>query len=132
MKTILHEATWYGVSSLCALMVDVTILWVLVQFFSVDYLIAAVIAFLCGATIAYALSVRFAFQYHRLRDRRAEFAGFVALGIPGLVINAGAISIAVKYLGLHYLLGKCLAASITFACNFVVRRHLLFLRRRAG
>lgn len=132
MRTVVHEAAWYGLASLCALMVDAGILWLLVQFLSFNYLLAATISFILGATVAYALSVKLAFQYHRLRNRRVEFASFVALGIPGLAINAGAMSIAVEYFGLHYLLAKCFAASITFACNFFARRQILFLQRRSA
>jgi putative flippase GtrA len=129
MKTILQEATWYGMASLCALFVDVGLLWILVNFLSVNYLLAATISFLCGATVAYVLSTTLVFRHHRFLDRRAEFASFVALGLPGLAINAGVISVAVRYFGLHYLWAKGAAALTTFSWNFLARRQILFLRK---
>jgi putative flippase GtrA len=129
MKTILQEATWYGIASLCALFVDVGLLWFLVKFLSVNYLLAATLSFLCGATVAYVISIRWVFRYHRLRDRRAEFVAFVALGLPGLALNAGVISVAVRYFGLHYLWAKGAAAITTFSWNFLARRQILFLRK---
>jgi putative flippase GtrA len=129
MKTILQDATWYGIASLCALLVDVGLLWILVKFLSVNYLLAATISFLCGATVAYVISIRWVFRYRRLRDRRAEFVGFVALGLPGLALNAGVISVAVRHFGLHYLWAKGAAALTTFSWNFVVRRQILFQRK---
>jgi putative flippase GtrA len=129
MKTILEQATWYGIASLCALFVDVGLLWILVRFLSVNYLLAATISFLCGAAVAYVTSITWVFRYPRLRDRRAEFAGFVALGLPGLALNAGVISVAVRYFGLHYLWAKGAAAVTTFSWNFLARPQILFLRK---
>jgi putative flippase GtrA len=128
MKIFIKEAFGYGAASACALIVDMGILWVLVHFFSWGYLTAATTSFMAGAIVAYVLSIRLAFKQHRLRDRRAEFAGFVGIGTAGLAINAGVISIAVRYFGLHYLVAKCVAAGFTFICNFIARRQILFVR----
>jgi putative flippase GtrA len=129
MKKFLREAIDYGAASLCALAVDMGILWILVHFFSWDYLAAATASFLAGAVVAYLLSVRFVFKEHRLRHRRTEFASFVAIGTVGIAVNAGVMSVAVRYFGLHYIIAKCIAAGITFTCNFVTRRQILFVRR---
>jgi len=131
MKLIIKEAVGYCAASASALMVDISILWMLVRYFSWGYLPAATASFLAGATVAYGLSLKLAFKQHRLRDRRAEFVGFVAIGTAGLAINAAVISLGVRYLGLHYLLAKCIAAGFTFACNFVARRQILFVRPSA-
>jgi putative flippase GtrA len=127
LKLVIKEAIGYGAASAVALVVDMSILWILVRFFACGYLAAASTSFLAGATVAYVLSVRLAFKQHRLRNRRAEFIGFVAIGTAGLAINAGVISLAVRYLGLHYLLAKCVAAGFTFLCNFIARRQILFV-----
>jgi putative flippase GtrA len=129
MSAFIKEALGYGAASACSLLVDIGILWALVRYFSFGYLAAAAVSFLAGATIAYVLSVRLAFKHHRLRDRRAEFISFVAIGSAGLAINSSIISVAVRYLGLHYLLAKCVAAGFTFICNYLTRRQLLFVRR---
>jgi putative flippase GtrA len=130
MRRLLQEAAGYGAASLFALMVDVAVLWIFVGFFRLAYLAAATFSFLAGAVVAYTLSVRFAFKEHRFGDRRAEFIGFVAIGTLGLAVNAAVMDMAVKYFGLHYLIGKCFAAACTFTCNFVARRQLLFVRPR--
>jgi len=125
----MRQAIGYFAASAAALIVDMAILWLLVCFFLWGYLAAASVAYLAGATIAYLLSVTLAFKQHRLDNRLAEFLGFVAIGTAGLAINAGVISLGVRYLGLHYLLAKCAAAGFTFLCNFVARRQLLFVRQ---
>lgn len=109
-------------------MVDIAILWILVHYFSWWYVAAATCSFLTGLCIAYALSVKLVFKCRRIEDRRTEFAGFAAIGIVGVAINAIVIFIAVKYFGLHYLIAKCVAAGFTFICNFISRRQILFVQ----
>ncbi len=128
MRTLLKEVIGYGAASAAALAVDLAILWALVHFLSWGYLTAACTSFLAGATVAYVLSVKLAFKQHRLRNRRVEFLSFVAIGVLGLAINAAVMSLAVRYLGLHYLFAKCVAAGFTFMCNFIARRQILFVR----
>ncbi len=91
---------------------------------------AATLSFLGGACVTYFLSVRLAFDAHRLRSRTHEFVIFVALGTLGLGLNVFIIDIAVRYLGLHVMIAKGVAAACTFTCNFVTRRQLLFVSSR--
>jgi putative flippase GtrA len=127
VRNLLKEVVGYGAASACALGVDMSILWMLVRFFGWDLLAATSVSFLAGATVAYLLALKLAFKQHRLRDRRVEFLTFVAIGTAGLAVNAAVMTAAVRYLGLHYLLAKCVAAGFTFMCNFIARRQLLFV-----
>jgi putative flippase GtrA len=129
MRRFFKEALRYGAASACALAVDVAILFALVRVGGWGYLPAATLSFLAGTVVAYVLSVKYAFTEHRLRDRRAEFVTFAALGTIGLAVNAGVMAMAVRYFGLHYIIAKCVAAGFTFTCNFLARRQLLFVRR---
>jgi putative flippase GtrA len=132
MRRLLREAFGYGAVSAVSLGVDFAILTFLVQVLKWGNLIAATLSFLAGACLAYALSVRFVFTQHRLRNRQAEFAGFVALGAIGLVVNVGVIYLATHYLGLRILAAKCVAAGFSFSCNFLARRQLLFVPAAPG
>ncbi len=129
MKSIFKEAFGYAAASGCALIVDMSILWALVHFLSFGPVASATISFLAGSIVAYVLSVKIAFTQHKYYDRRAEFAGFVALGAAGLTINAAVIFVAINYLGLHYMIAKGVASGFTFTCNFISRRQLLFVHR---
>jgi putative flippase GtrA len=129
MRAVIHEALRYAAVSACAFFIDITILFILVRYFSWWYLGAAIASFTAGLLVGYALSVTLVFKYRRLKDWRLEFASFGVIGAGGLAVNAAAIFFAVKYLGLHYLIAKCGAAGFTFVCNFVARRHFLFVQR---
>jgi putative flippase GtrA len=129
MSTVVREAFRYCLVAGFAFLVDIGVLWILVQYFSWWYLAAATASFLSGIVIGYALSIRMVFSYRRLKDQRIEFLSFAAIGGVGLAINAAVIFVAVKYFGVYYLLAKCVAAGFTFMFNFFARRQMLFVHR---
>jgi len=126
MKQLLREFSGYGVASAAALSVDMGLLWGLVHL-GIHYVAASTLSFTTGAVVAYWLSITLAFRQHRMRNRRVEFLGFIAIGVVGLTINTSVIYTTVQFLDLHYMLAKSVAASFTFAFNFIVRRQLLFV-----
>ena len=130
MRVLVKEAAGYAVASACALLLDMSLLYCLVQYGHLGYELAACISFMCGAVVAYRISIAIAFREHRLRDRRAEFASFVAIGLIGLAVNAAVMYAAVTGMGLPVMAAKCTAAGFTFTCNFFCRRQLLFVPRR--
>lgn len=132
MNKLLREAIGYTAASGCALIVDITLLWVLVHYGAFGTMTASTISFIVGGVVAYELSVRIAFQDHRLRDRRAELAAFLSLGLLGLAVNDAVIYAGVRYLNMQYLHAKALAVGFTFITNFLVRRQSLFVRRTAA
>jgi putative flippase GtrA len=104
MKTVVQKAIRYAAVSACALIIDITVLFILVHYLSWWYVAAATASFMVGLLVGYVLLV-------------------------GVVINAAVISFGVKTLGLHYLIAKCGAAGFTFVWNFVARRQFLFVQR---
>jgi putative flippase GtrA len=132
MKMFIREAFGYTAVSAFGFVVDVTILWILVRHFSWGYLSAATASFVVGLIIGYVLSIKLVFKHRKLKDQRLEFASFAAIGMVGVAINAVAMSVGVKFLGLHYLIAKCGSAGFTFLWNFLARRQFLFAQRRAA
>ena len=132
MRQLPREALRYLAVSLVSLTIDVMILAYFVQVLKWGNLTAATTSFLAGACVAYALSVRFVFTQHRLRNRRAEFAGFVAIGVLGLAVNIGVIYLCIHFLALQVLLAKGVAAGFSFTCNFLARRQILFVKATSG
>lgn len=132
MKTVVQEALRYGAVSACAFIIDIAVLFVLVHYLSWWYVAAASASFLVGLLVGYVLSVTLVFKYRRIQDPRIEFAGFAGIGVVGVAINAAAMAFGVSILGVHYLVAKCGAAGCTFFWNFLARRQLLFVKRRAA
>jgi putative flippase GtrA len=126
MLKLFIEAAKYAAASAVAFVVDGGLLLILTRYLGWNYLLAATVSFLAGATVAYVLSVRFVFSAHRLHDRRLEFTSFVLLGLFGVAINLLVMFVTVGRLGMDLLYAKAVAACFTFVANFLLRRQLLF------
>ncbi len=129
MIRLLREGLGYAAASGCALLVDMAILALLVQWLDWWYLAAATASFLAGMAVAYVMSVRLVFRHRRLENRRAEFLSFLAIGMMGLAVNAAVMYVSVSLFAVYYLAAKCIAAGFTFVFNFFARRHFLFAER---
>ena len=126
----MHEGIRYFAASAIALAVDVGLLSGLVFLAGVNYLIATPIGFSCGLVVIYVLSIRWVFQQRRVKDSRAEFTLFAALGLTGLGLNQLVVYTAVDGLGLPVIAGKLISAGLVFCFNFASRKFLLFTRYR--
>jgi putative flippase GtrA len=128
MMRLLRDALGYGWVSAVSLGVNFAVLIFLTQYCRWENIPAAATSFLAGACLAYLLSVRFVFMQHRLHNRRAEFALFVAIGVLGLGVNIAVIYCCTRFLAIPLLYANCIAAGFSFACNFLARRQLLFVQ----
>ncbi|HEV7158160.1 MAG TPA: GtrA family protein [Caulobacteraceae bacterium] len=126
LTAVFHEGWKYFLVSAVSLGLDVAVYWCLYRLFGVYYLAANVVSVSVGLIANYAMSVRFVFAAHRLKSRNAEFAGFVAIGLAGLLVNEAGVAVFVGLAGLSRVLGKLAAAGLSFVFNFAARRLLLF------
>ena len=124
-RRFVTDLVGYGLVSAVALACDCGLLLLLVGC-GLNYLVAAAISFSCGIVIAYALSVRFVFKDRRARSREAELAGFVAVGLAGLVLTQGLLLLFVSGLGMAVAVAKLPTAGCVFLFNFLARRGLVF------
>ncbi len=123
---LFHESWKYFLVSAVSLGLDLAVYWTLVNKAGLHYLTANVFSVSAGLLINYGLSVSLVFTERRLKSRRAEFIGFVLIGIAGLGVNEAFIALFVGVLGLGTLTGKIAAAGLSFMFNFITRRVLLF------
>lgn len=120
-----REFIKYFAASLVALALDFALLMILARF--MHYLVAACAGFLSGALLQYFLCTRLVFANRKHAENTSVESGmFVLIGIGGLLVNAGFIAIFVELFAFHLALGKLLAASISFAFNFLARKILMF------
>ena len=129
MNPMLRESAVYAAGAAAAFATDFGLLWVLVELAGLHYLVAATISFLAGTAVVYWVSVRHAFRFRRITDRRAEFGYFASIGAAGVLLNLALMYVLVEWLALHYLAAKIVSAAVTFVTNFGLRRWYLFSER---
>lgn len=87
---------------------------------------SATLGFLCGMSVNYAISVRYAFRHRCVRDRRLEFATFGLIGVGGLGVTQLLLWAQVTKAGWPVLPAKGMTAVLVFGLNFSMRKQLLF------
>lgn len=107
---------------------DFLALWALVSLAGLHYLPATALAFVLGVWANYQLSIRWVFVYRSLSLSGIEFVIFLTVGVVGLGVSLGTMSVLAGWLGMHYLLAKALATMLTLLVNFGGRKLLLFTR----
>jgi len=100
-----RELGLYGLASAAALAVDWGLLLALTGL-GLNYLIAAGIGFSAGIAVTYGQSVSVVFRHRLIADRKREFAGFLGVGIAGLILTQLLMALWVERLGLAPGLAK--------------------------
>ena len=125
VRRINHELVRYFFVSLFSLAVDFSIFLIGSQY--VHYTVAAVIGFLVGAVVHYALSIRIVFSRRKLGKRRmTEFLLFVGTAGAGLLVSVVTIFVYVEWFGASLFFAKTMAAGMSFLFGYAVRKLLLF------
>ena len=108
-----------------AFVVDFIVLLLLVNYLSVNYLVAAGISFLLGLLANYLLSISWVFNQEAKSSISQSVLIFVITGVVGLGINEVFMFTFTHLVGLQYLLSKIFTVPIVLLWNFLSRRYLL-------
>jgi putative flippase GtrA len=106
--------------------VDTCSLWLLTDFFGLQYLVSGAIAFILGLSIVYSFSIMWVFERRNFTNTKAEYALFAGIGIMGLVLNEVSLWFLTSVIGFHYLISKIASVVLVFAWNFGARKLCLF------
>ena len=116
----------YGLVSVIALAVDFGCMVLLVELFSMHYLVAATVSFISGLVVNYLLSRAWVFTERKYESRVKEFIIFTGIGIVGLLLNNSIMWLAVERIGIYYIFSKIIATILVFFWNFGLRKMLVF------
>jgi putative flippase GtrA len=127
LLAVAREGWRYGLVSAAALAGDTSAYALALQAGS-PLAAAVALGFAIGLCVAYAGSVLWVFDQHRLHDRRAEFAAFAVIGLLGLLLTQASLWWLVAQQHWPAVPAKLLTAVGVFAFNFTLRKLLLFSR----
>jgi dolichol-phosphate mannosyltransferase len=97
--------------------VDISLLYILTEFFHSYYLVSATISFLSGSVIVFKLSKKYAFKNQNKRVL-LQYGVFLLIVLGGLTINLVTIFVLVEKFGWWYMYGKLVAIGLSFIWNY--------------
>ena len=121
-----------------AFVVDAGVMTLLAELAHFDKVVAGTVGFVLGLAVNYFLSTFWIFKNSAVSNRLAEFGVFAAIGLAGLLINAGILWLFDHVLGpnlvfggllaadKYYLIGKLFSTAGVFVWNFAARKVILY------
>jgi putative flippase GtrA len=124
--SVLVQLFRYFGSSGVAFLIDLSLLYIITEYFGVHYLISNIIASVTAMTSNYLISVMWVFSRRSLNSRTAEFTIFMLTGVAGIGLNQLLLWLFTDVVGIYYMISKFIAAVVGYLSKFFVRRGLLF------
>lgn len=121
---VIQAAKYVIVGGVCTIL-DFTLLFLSVNFFGLNYVIASIISFMFAAVLNYYLCVSWIFDTRVVGNRYHEFLYYALITGIGLGINTTFIWGLTQFFGIHFMLSKIPATLITFVWNFGARKYFL-------
>lgn len=121
-----RELGRYIVAGSVAFICDASTLYLLTEFFRVNYLISALAGFGFGLAVSYLTSRFWVFKRRTLTNTTAETAIFSGIAISGLGLNEAILWSFQAKLGISYLIAKVVSGGAVAVWNFVFRKIMLF------
>lgn len=122
----------YGCVSGLALVVDFAAFLSVSSVFAVPAALAAVIGYLLGGLLHYAISVAFVFDKSATGKGHSRLVSeYLLTGVVGAALTAGIVHVAVNMAGLSLVAAKLVAMVTTFITVYCLRLFVVFAPRRA-
>lgn len=122
---MVYQLVRYIIVGGAAFVADFVCLYILVEKFSLNYLISAAIAFCFGLGVNYIFSISWVFNKVGARERWKELIIYLLVGLVGLLANEVIMYSLTDYLDINYLISKIVSVIIIFFWNFFSRKILL-------
>lgn len=126
---MLVEFSIYLLVGLCAAVGHYGVLIVLTELFGFDPVHASAIGFVVAGTISYVLNYHFTFRSTRRHVEALPVFCFVVA--VAFAINAGAMILFTRILGLHYLLSQIMTTGIVLIWQYSANRLWTFRSRQS-
>lgn len=121
-----HRVVRFLFSGGMAVATNLILLFVLVHFFRIWYLLAAVVAFTTAVAVSFMLQKFFTFNDRNKSRTGKQATLYLAFQVFNLYLNTLLMYIGVDLLRIQYLMAQILIASVMAVSNFFVYKYLVF------
>ena len=123
MKNTIKEVVKFGIVGMINTLIHITILFVLVEFFSVWYIAASFIAFIVAVTNSFIFNTTWTFRKN-IRDKTArKYTRFFTVSSIAAVSNIFFLYFFTEMVGFYYLFSQVIAIALTLAINFMGNKY---------
>lgn len=121
----LRQVIVYLIVGAVAALLDITLIFILVEFLHIWYLLAAVIAFISVATLGFFLHKKFTFR-HTGGKNRLRYLIFLFIAGSGILWEVSFLFIFVEFFRIWYLIAAVMTKFIVLSWNFSMNKFITF------
>ncbi len=121
-----HILFRYFVSGSTSACVDLLILYILHYLFGLQYLVAAILAFIVAFWVSFVLHKFWTFQNHSLYKVERQVGMYFASSLFGLSANTLFMYVFVSLFGIGVILSQVFVGIIVACMTFFISRHVVF------
>ena len=107
-------------------LIEIGLLFVLVDVYNFWYLLASVIVFTLGSFVSFTLRKIFVFKKRGFNNLFRQLASYIFIFLIGLSINAFIMTFCVEVIKIHYAAAYILAVLVTGCVGFLWNKKITF------
>ena len=104
--------------------IDYSLLYILTEFFNINYLYSSGISFTVSVIINYWLCVVYVFKDAKKQNRK-QATIFIGSSIVGLGLNQLCMWTLVDGMGIYYMIAKLISTAIVTIWNYIMKRKAI-------
>ncbi len=120
------RVTRYLISGGLAAGVNLILLFILVHFFYVWYLLAAVLSYVSGVCVSFLMQKFFTFSDYSREKIRQQTTVYFTIQILNLGANTFFMYVSVDLLNIHYMISQVIIGGTIGIYSFFVYKHMVF------
>jgi putative flippase GtrA len=129
-RTMLVKALSFGAIGVLNTLLDFSVFWTAYNYLGIPLVGANVLAWLVAVSASYVMNSFITFARESGKELRwRDYATFVAAGVPGVIANTTALTVATWFLPVF--VAKLIAIVVSFLVNFSLSHFVVFRPRRA-
>jgi len=119
----------YIICAGAAAIVDITLLFVLIEFLEISYLFSNVISYSLGMIVNFSLNKTLNFR-NKSKEVFSQFSIFVGIALLGLVVNELVLFTLVDGFNINYVLAKVFALIVAGLFNYFGHKTYTFKKNK--
>jgi len=115
----LAEFIKFGIVGAINTAIHIAVLYILVEYFSVYYILASFLAFLVAVTHSFILNTLWTFKKNIRQETAFRYSKFFAISAIAAIINLSLLYLITEFLGIWYIASQLIATAFSLLINYI-------------
>lgn len=125
-RAYIFQIIKYGIVGTIGTIINLSVLYVLTEYFKIYYIFSEIIGFLIGIVINYLINKRWTFKENIKSDIFLKYIKYTSICTFTLILNLIILFVLVEFFYIWYIFAELMAIVFCFLINFFGNKFLTF------